>query len=130
MTARSRSSPISHLAVYARTTAQTGGRALPSVTLRYGCEFLSFEQDAAGVSMQVRFLRRDRNTARRLPDRLRPAVRARCASSSGSIAAAKATCSRLWATLYRGDELFDKLPIGDGPAKAALIMCGRSGRPS
>lgn len=27
---------------------------LPSVTVRYGCEFLSFEQDASGVSAQVR----------------------------------------------------------------------------
>ena len=43
------------------------------------------------------------------------AAPARCASSSASSCAAKATSCRLRQALYRCDELFDRIPIGHGP---------------
>ena len=95
--------------------------ALPGVTLRYGCEFLSFEQDAAGVSMQVKTWRRDRNAARRLSGRLRRRASA-VRKQLGIKLRGEGNLLELRQALYRCDELFDKIPIGDGPGAAATIM--------
>ena len=65
---------------------------LPTVTVRYGCEFLSLRQDGAGVTARVQTRRRHAGHPRRLSRRLRRRCAARCAASSISGLPAKAIC--------------------------------------
>ena len=85
---------------------------LPSVTVRYGCEFLSFEQDAAGVSTQTssgsihsRYLVGCDGGASAVRQQLGIGL-----SGDGDLL-------RFHQALYRCDELFDRIPIGNGPGK-------------
>jgi 2-polyprenyl-6-methoxyphenol hydroxylase-like FAD-dependent oxidoreductase len=90
---------------------------LPSVTVRYGCRLESFVQDAAGVTARVRNADESGGT-------LRAAYLAAC--DGGASTVRKQLGIRLRGehnllefrqALYRCDELFDRLPIGDGPGK-------------
>lgn len=90
--------------------------ALPSVSVRYGCEFLSLEQDAEGVTATVRDAGGDR--------RIRAAFLAGCDGGGSPVRRAlgiglsgEADILRLRQALYRCDKLFDMLPIGDGPGR-------------
>jgi 2-polyprenyl-6-methoxyphenol hydroxylase-like FAD-dependent oxidoreductase len=90
---------------------------LPSVSVRYGCEFLSFEQDASGVTAQVRN-----------PDGATTVLRSTylvgCDGGASTVRQqlgialrGEGDLLRLRQALYRCDELFGKIPIGDGPGK-------------
>jgi 2-polyprenyl-6-methoxyphenol hydroxylase-like FAD-dependent oxidoreductase len=90
---------------------------LPAVSVRYGCQLESFTQDEAGVTAQVR-------NADGTGGTLRTAYLVGC--DGGSSTVRKQLGIRLRGehnilefrqALYRCDELFDRLPIGDGPGK-------------
>src|SRR6266481_1688027 len=92
-------------------------QSLPSVTVRYGCEFLSLEQDATGVTAQVR------NGAGPVA-----AVRAaylvgcdggasRVRNELGIALRGESNLLQLRQALYRCDDLYDRIPIGNGPGK-------------
>ncbi len=90
---------------------------MPAVTVRFGCEFLSLRQDAAGVTAQVR--RGDGGG-----EELRAAYLVGCDGGSspvrkelGIALAGEGNLLSLRQALYRCDALFDLLPIGNGPGK-------------
>jgi 2-polyprenyl-6-methoxyphenol hydroxylase-like FAD-dependent oxidoreductase len=87
---------------------------LPSVTVRYGCEFLSFEQDASGVTARVRGG----------VSEIRARYLAGCDGGTSTVRQqlgiplnGEGDLLRLRQALYRCDELFAKIPIGRGPGK-------------
>jgi 2-polyprenyl-6-methoxyphenol hydroxylase-like FAD-dependent oxidoreductase len=91
--------------------------ALPSVTLRYAHEFLSFDQDASGVSMRVKTPGGETET-------LRADYLVGCDGGASAVRKqlgiklrGEGNLLELRQALYRCDELFDKLPIGDGPGR-------------
>ncbi|MEN3380720.1 MAG: hypothetical protein V7608_764 [Hyphomicrobiales bacterium] len=91
--------------------------ALPGITLRYGCEFLSFEQNAAGVSMQVKTPSGETET-------LRGDYLVGCDGGASAVRKqlgiklrGEGNLLELRQALYRCDELFDRIPIGDGPGR-------------
>ena len=115
-TARCRSSPISS----SRNTrssrcCKSVAETLPSVTVRYGCEFLSFD---AGRRIRhrdgQRQRRRDLRRSRAHIWSAATAAPAWCASSSASSSPAKANMLQLRQALYRCDDLFERIPIGKG----------------
>jgi 2-polyprenyl-6-methoxyphenol hydroxylase-like FAD-dependent oxidoreductase len=88
--------------------------ALPTVTVRFGCEFLSLRQDDKGVIARVR-------TAAGFEE-MRCAYLVGCDGGGspvrkelGIALAGEANLLGLRQALYRCDELFDRLPIGNGP---------------
>jgi 2-polyprenyl-6-methoxyphenol hydroxylase-like FAD-dependent oxidoreductase len=89
---------------------------IPSVDVRYGCEFLSLQQDSLSVNAKIKD-NRDGTTFD-----LRSAYLVGC--DGGASAVRKELGIKLRGegnlmqqrqALYRCDELFDKLPIGNGP---------------
>ena len=92
-------------------------QALPGVTVRYGCEFLSLEQDATGVTARVRngagpvaavraaYLVGCDGGASRVRDELGIGLR-----GEGNLL-------QLRQALYCCDDLYDRIPIGNGPGK-------------
>ncbi|MGV6875793.1 FAD-dependent monooxygenase [Pseudochelatococcus sp. B33] len=90
---------------------------LPSVTVRYGCEFLSLEQDADGVTAIVVDGRGAKSEIRcrylvgcdggASPVRKQLGIRLR---GEGDIL-------RLRQALYHSPDLYDRIPIGDGPGR-------------
>ncbi|WP_211235913.1 FAD-dependent monooxygenase [Roseomonas gilardii] len=90
---------------------------LPGVTLLYGHQFLEFAQDAEGVSATLRAPDGDTRTLRAdylvgcdggaSPVRRQLGIRLR---GEGNLL-------QLRQALYRCDELFDRLPLGDGPGR-------------
>ena len=89
--------------------------ALPGVRIRYACEFLSFEQDAAGVS--VRFSNETGAT-----EVIRASYLVGCDGGASPVRKqldiglrGEGNLLELRQALYRCDELFDKIPIGNGP---------------
>ncbi len=90
---------------------------MPTVAVRFGCEFLSLRQDAAGVTARLR--RGDGGT-----EELRAAYLAGCDGGTspvrkelGIALAGEGNLMSLRQALYRCDALFDLLPIGNGPGK-------------
>ena len=88
--------------------------ALPSVSVRYGCEFVSFEQDATGVSAQVR--------GGRAVETIRAAYMVGCDGGASAVRKQLGIALRgegnlleLHQALFRCDALFDRIPIGEGP---------------
>jgi 2-polyprenyl-6-methoxyphenol hydroxylase-like FAD-dependent oxidoreductase len=89
---------------------------LPCVTVRYGCEFLSLEQDPAGVTAQVRF---DGAVSE-----IRTAYLVGCDGGSSTVRQqlgialqGEGNLLQLRQALYYCEELFDRIPIGNGPGK-------------
>ncbi len=89
---------------------------LPSVTVRFGCEFLSLRQDEGGVTARLR--------SAKGVEELRCAYVVGC--DGGASPARKeldialsgeGNLLGLRQALYRCDELFDRLPIGNGPGR-------------
>jgi 2-polyprenyl-6-methoxyphenol hydroxylase-like FAD-dependent oxidoreductase len=87
---------------------------LPNVSVRYGCEFVSFEQDAAGVTAQVSSGSGTRT--------IRAAYLVGCDGGASTVRKQLGITLRgegnlleLHQALFRCDELFDRIPIGDGP---------------
>jgi 2-polyprenyl-6-methoxyphenol hydroxylase-like FAD-dependent oxidoreductase len=92
-------------------------QALPSVTVRYGCEFLSLEQDATGVTARVR------NGAGRVAS-VRAVYLVGCDGGASPVRhelgislRGEANLLQLRQALYRCDDLYDRIPIGVGPGK-------------
>ncbi len=92
-------------------------QALPGVTLRYGCEFLSLEQDATGVTARVR------NGAGPVAS-LRAAYLVGCDGGASRVRnelgiglRGEANLLRLRQALYCCDDLYERIPIGNGPGK-------------
>lgn len=90
---------------------------LPSVTVRYGCEFLSLEQDEAGVTATVC----DDSGG---TEELRSLYLVGCDGGSSPVRRqlgiklrGEGDILRLRQALYRCDELFERIPIGNGPGK-------------
>ena len=83
--------------------------ALPSVTVKYGCEFESFRQDANGV------------IASTSAGQIKAKYLVGCDGGGSTvrkqlgIAMQGENLSELRQALYRCDELFDRIPIGPGP---------------
>jgi len=85
---------------------------LSSVNVRYGSEFISFEQDATGVSSRVG------------GELVRSKYLVGCDGGSSAVReqlgiglSGEGDLLRFHQGLYRCDELFDRIPIGDGPGK-------------
>ena len=88
---------------------------IPGVTLRFGCELVSFTQDAAGISARVRNADGSAGT-------IRAAYLAGCDGGASTVRKQLGIALRgeynlleLRQALYRCDELFARLPIGAGP---------------
>jgi 2-polyprenyl-6-methoxyphenol hydroxylase-like FAD-dependent oxidoreductase len=91
--------------------------ATPAVTVRFGCEFLSLMQDDGGVTARVKT--RDG----RMQD-IRAAYLVGCDGGASSVRKelgirlrGEGNLLALRQALYRCDELFGRLPIGNGPGK-------------
>jgi 2-polyprenyl-6-methoxyphenol hydroxylase-like FAD-dependent oxidoreductase len=87
---------------------------LPAVTVRYGCEFLSLRQDGEGVTAQVQ-------SAGATQD-IRAAYLVGCDGGASAVRrelgiglSGEGNLLALRQALYRCDELFDRLPLGNGP---------------
>ena len=83
---------------------------LPSVTVRYGCEFLSFSQDAMGVVTQTS------------SDTIASKYLVGCDGGASTVRqqlgialSGEGHLLRLRQGLFRCDELFDRIPIDGGP---------------
>ena len=90
---------------------------LPSVSVRYGCEFLSLTQDEAGVAAQVLVKDGSMKT-------LRAAYLVGCDGGASAVRReldirlqGEGNLMQLRQALYRCDELYDRIPIGKGPGK-------------
>lgn len=90
---------------------------LPSLSVRYGCEFVSFEQDGAGVTTTVR-------TAEGKTETIRATFMVGCDGGTSPVRKqlgiklrGEGNLLRLQQALFRCDDLFDRIPIGDGPGK-------------
>jgi 2-polyprenyl-6-methoxyphenol hydroxylase-like FAD-dependent oxidoreductase len=88
---------------------------LPSVSVRYGCEFVAFAQDAEGVDVTVR--RADGGT-----ETVRGRYLAGCDGGASNVRKqtgirlrGEGNLLQLRQALYRCDTLYDRLPLGDGP---------------
>lgn len=90
---------------------------LPSVTVRYGCEFVSLTQDAQGVTATARSTQGKTET-------LRAQYLVGCDGGASPVRKqlgiplrGEGNLLELRQALYRCDELFDRIPIGHGPGK-------------
>jgi 2-polyprenyl-6-methoxyphenol hydroxylase-like FAD-dependent oxidoreductase len=89
---------------------------IPSITVRYGCEFVSLAQDERGVSARVR-------TGGGTQE-IRAAYLVGCDGGAslvrkelGIALSGEGNLLGLRQALFRCDELFDRLPIGNGPGR-------------
>ncbi len=88
--------------------------ATPNVAVRFGCELLSFAQDEGGVTARVQ--------AGGKIETIRAAYLVGCDGGASTVRKelgiklrGEANLLELRQALYRCDELYDRLPIGDGP---------------
>jgi len=90
---------------------------MATVSVRFGCEFLSLRQDRDGVNARVRL-------ADGRMQELRSAYLVGCDGGASAVRkelgiklSGEGNLLELRQALYRCDELFDRLPIGRGPGK-------------
>jgi len=90
---------------------------MPAVNVRFGCEFLALRQDGEGVIARVRCA--DGGT-----EELGAKYLVGCDGGTSPVRkeldinlAGEGNLMQLRQALYRCDELFDRLPIGNGPGK-------------
>jgi 2-polyprenyl-6-methoxyphenol hydroxylase-like FAD-dependent oxidoreductase len=101
---------------------------MPNVDVRYGCEFISFEQDAAGVRARIK-------TADGATVELSALYLAGCDGGSSAVRRqlgiklqGEANLMQFRQALFRCDDLFDRIPIGKGrhyhvaDAKATFLI--------
>ena len=88
--------------------------ALPGVTLRYGCELISLAQDASGVTTRI--------LSNNQISEITSAYLAGCDGGSSAVRQqlgiglnGEGKLMQFRQALYRCDELFAKIPIGEGP---------------
>jgi len=93
---------------------KTECETLASVSVRYGCEFVSFEQDVAGVTAQV--------SSGNATKTIRAAYLVGCDGGASTVRKhlgiklrGEGNLLELHQALFRCDELFDRIPIGNGP---------------
>ena len=86
--------------------------AIPAVTVRFGCEFLSLRQDGDGVTARVR-------TSGGSVQDLRASYLVGCDGGASAVRkelgiklSGEGNLLELRQALYRCDDLFDRLPIG------------------
>jgi 2-polyprenyl-6-methoxyphenol hydroxylase-like FAD-dependent oxidoreductase len=91
--------------------------SLPSVTVRYGCEFVSLEQDAQGVTVTAR-------TSAGATETMRAAYIVGCDGGASPVRKqlgiplrGEGNLMELRQALYYCEDLFDRIPIGNGPGK-------------
>ncbi len=89
----------------------------PSVTVRYGCEFISLQQNAESVSVTAR-------TTDGATETLRAAYVVGCDGGASAVRKqfgirlrGEGNLLELRQALYRCDDLFDRIPIGHGPGR-------------
>jgi 2-polyprenyl-6-methoxyphenol hydroxylase-like FAD-dependent oxidoreductase len=90
---------------------------MPSVTVRFGCEFVSLRQDGEGVTARVR-------TADGGSEEIRSTYLVGCDGGASPVRkelgielSGEGNLLGLRQALYRCDELYDRLPLGNGPGK-------------
>jgi 2-polyprenyl-6-methoxyphenol hydroxylase-like FAD-dependent oxidoreductase len=90
---------------------------IPSVTVRFGWEFLSLRQDGEGVNARMRSSRGDEQE-------MRAAYLVGCDGGASTVRrelgiglAGEGNLLELRQALFRCDELFERLPIGNGPGR-------------
>lgn len=90
---------------------------LPSVTFRWSTEFLTLAQDAAGVDVTLKSDRQD-------AEKIRAAYVVGCDGGASPVRheigvklRGEASLLGLRQALFRCDELFDRIPIGNGPTR-------------
>ncbi|MFZ2736685.1 MAG: FAD-dependent monooxygenase [Burkholderiaceae bacterium] len=90
--------------------------SLPTVTVRYGCEFTSFEQDASGVHAK---LKSDGKI-----ETVRASYLVGCDGGASGVRKqlgiklrGEGAMMEFRQALFRCDELFDRLPLGNGPGR-------------
>ena len=91
--------------------------SLPSVSVRFGCRLESFAQDENGVTAQLKNIDGS-------PGSIRAAYMVGCDGGGSAVRKAlgiklrgEANLLELRQALYRCDELFARLPIGEGPGR-------------
>ncbi|MSQ73592.1 MAG: 2-polyprenyl-6-methoxyphenol hydroxylase [Betaproteobacteria bacterium] len=91
--------------------------SLPCVTVRFGCEFLSLAQDTAGVTASVR-------TSGGSAQTLRADFLVGCDGGNSTVRAqldiklrGEGPLAQFRQALFRCDELFDRMPLGNGPGR-------------
>jgi 2-polyprenyl-6-methoxyphenol hydroxylase-like FAD-dependent oxidoreductase len=96
-----------------KTIAET----IPAVTVRFGCEFLSLQQDGDGVTARVR-------TSDGGMQDLRAAYLVGCDGGTSPVRkelgielSGEGNLLGLRQALYHCEELFERLPLGNGPGK-------------
>jgi 2-polyprenyl-6-methoxyphenol hydroxylase-like FAD-dependent oxidoreductase len=90
---------------------------MPSVTVRFGCEFLSLRQDGDGVTARVR-------TADGGSEEIRSTYLVGCDGGASPVRkelgielSGEGNLLGLRQALFHCDELYDRLPLGNGPGK-------------
>jgi 2-polyprenyl-6-methoxyphenol hydroxylase-like FAD-dependent oxidoreductase len=90
---------------------------MPGVTVRFGCEFLSLRQDPDGVTATVK-------NSRGGAEQIRAAYLVGCDGGASSVRhelgiklRGEGNSLALRQALFRCDELFDRIPIGNGPGQ-------------
>jgi 2-polyprenyl-6-methoxyphenol hydroxylase-like FAD-dependent oxidoreductase len=90
---------------------------MPSLTVRFGCEFLSLRQDGEGVTARVR-------TADGRTEEIGSKYLVGCDGGASPVRkelgielSGEGNLLGLRQALYRCDELYDRLPLGNGPGK-------------
>jgi 2-polyprenyl-6-methoxyphenol hydroxylase-like FAD-dependent oxidoreductase len=90
---------------------------IPAVSVRFGCEFVSLRQDGDGVTARVR-------TGDGSVQDLRVAYLVGCDGGASAVRRelgielnGEGNISEFRQALYRCDDLFERLPIGNGPGK-------------
>jgi len=96
---------------------KTIAEGTPNVTVRFGTEFLSLQQDAEGVSAAVK-------PANGKTETIRARYLVGCDGGASSVRGELGISLRgegpllqFRQALYRCDELFDRIPIGNGPGR-------------
>lgn len=91
--------------------------ALPSVTVRYGCEFLALSQDGDTAVATVR-------SSEGAADRIRAQYIVGCDGGSSAVRKqlgiqlrGEGNLLRLYQALYHCPTLYDRIPIGNGPGR-------------
>jgi len=91
--------------------------SLPSVTVMYGTEFFDFEQDNQGVTTGVRCIGDNEMS-------IRSAYMVGCDGGASGVRKrlgislrGEGNLLKLRQALFRSEDLFDRIPLGDGPGK-------------
>lgn len=91
--------------------------SIPSVSVRFGCEYLSSKQDQSGVTAQIKCADGAQETIRALYMVGCDGGASRVRRDLGIKLRGEGNLLQLRQALFRCDELFEKLPLGNGPGR-------------